>query len=74
LKEQFLHDFASRFQAAGYSALLYDNRHYGASDGLPRKHTDPILQSRDYSSAFDYAVSLSAVDYSRIIFWGSSMA
>jgi fermentation-respiration switch protein FrsA (DUF1100 family) len=74
LKEQFLTDFAERFQAAGYGSLVYDNRHYGSSDGQPRNNTDPILQSRDYSSAFDYAASLTEVDASSIIFWGSSLS
>jgi fermentation-respiration switch protein FrsA (DUF1100 family) len=74
LKEQFLPDFAESFQAAGFAALVYDNRHYGASDGNPRNHTDPILQARDYSSAFDYVSSLSEVDSTNVIFWGSSLS
>ncbi|KAB8230812.1 alpha/beta hydrolase [Aspergillus alliaceus] len=74
LKEQFLPDFAERFQTAGYGVLVYDHRNFGASDGLPRKECDPTQQARDYSDAFDFAASLPEVDRSQIIFWGSSMS
>ncbi|KAH8593075.1 Alpha/Beta hydrolase protein [Bisporella sp. PMI_857] len=74
LKEQYLPDFAERFQAAGYGALIYDNRNYGSSDGQPRNHTDPFLQHRDYSAAFDFVASLPDVDPTNIIFWGSSLS
>ncbi|KAJ4400871.1 hypothetical protein N0V91_008380 [Didymella pomorum] len=73
LKEQFLPAFAQRFQAAGYGALLYDYRNWGASDGLPRQETNPIQQARDFSDAFDFAASLDEVDSAKIVFWGSSM-
>ncbi|KAF4172382.1 hypothetical protein CNMCM8927_001418 [Aspergillus lentulus] len=62
LKEQYLPDFAECFQALGYGALVYDNRHFGASDGEPRSHADPLLQSRDYSATFNYAASLAEVN------------
>ncbi|TKA64531.1 hypothetical protein B0A49_10085 [Cryomyces minteri] len=73
-KEHFLDVFAERFQAAGYAALAYDNRNWGASDGSPRNESDPLLQTRDYSAAFDYAASLPDVDPTKIVFWGSSLA
>ncbi|EXL39336.1 hypothetical protein FOCG_18053 [Fusarium oxysporum f. sp. radicis-lycopersici 26381] len=73
LKEQFLPNFAKRFQAAGYGVLLYDHRNWGASDGLPRSETNPIQQGRDFSDAFDYAASLDEVDATKIVYWGSSM-
>lgn len=70
----FLDDFAKRFQAAGYNALLYDNRNWFSSDGQPRNETDPALQTRDYLAAFDFAVSQPEVDPTKIVYWGSSMA
>jgi fermentation-respiration switch protein FrsA (DUF1100 family) len=69
-----LPDFASRFQAEGYTVLIYDNRCWGTSEGLPRNHVDPQLQTRDYLDAFDFASTLPDVDPVRIIFWGSSMS
>ncbi|GAQ05324.1 hypothetical protein ALT_2645 [Aspergillus lentulus] len=74
LKEQYLPDFAECFQASGYGALVYNNRHFGASDGEPRSHADPLLQSQDYSAAFNYAASLAEVNPSEIILWGSSLS
>ncbi|KAF9771380.1 hypothetical protein IL306_010985 [Fusarium sp. DS 682] len=73
LKEQFLPNFAQRFQAAGYGVLLYDHRNWGASDGLPRSETNPIQTARDYSDAFDYVASLDEVDTTKIVYWGTSM-
>lgn len=74
LKEHFLPDYATRFQEAGYSVLLYDNRNWGSSTGTPRNEVDPALQARDYSDAFDYAASLPDVDPFKIVFWGTSMS
>ncbi|KAH6683866.1 Alpha/Beta hydrolase protein [Halenospora varia] len=73
-KEAFLDDFAERFQAAGYAALVYDNRNWGESEGSPRNESDPVAQTRDYLAAFDYAASLPEVDPARIVYWGSSLA
>jgi uncharacterized protein len=32
--------FAPKFQSAGMSALAYDNRSFGSSDGMPRQEID----------------------------------
>lgn len=74
LKEHFLPDYAARFNEAGYTVLIYDNRCWGSSEGLPRNHVDPSLQLRDYVDAFDFVGTLPSVDQSKIIFWGSSMS
>ena len=42
LKEHYIQDTARRFQAAGISALVYDHRGFGSSDGVPRHQTDPM--------------------------------
>ncbi|WZH48454.1 alpha beta superfamily hydrolase [Fusarium acuminatum] len=71
-KEQFLDNFAKRFQSAGYGCLVYDNRNFGESDGGPRQHIDPVLQSEDYHDAVTFLSSLDEVDSTRIAAWGSS--
>jgi fermentation-respiration switch protein FrsA (DUF1100 family) len=72
LKEQFLDSFSERFQAAGFAALVYDNRNFGASDGLPRFEVDGFKQIEDYHDAITYALTLPGVDPDRIAIWGSS--
>jgi hypothetical protein len=54
--------------------LLYDNRHWGDSDGFPRQHSNPFSQYTDYYDAFNYACTLPEVDKSRIVYWGSSFS
>ncbi|MDT5322006.1 MAG: hypothetical protein QOD88_4528 [Mycobacterium sp.] len=40
LKEMFLYKYAETFAAAGFGVLVYDNRNFGDSDGMPaRKST-----------------------------------
>ena len=41
VKEMYLDRFAETFAAAGMAALVFDNRNFGASDGLPRQEIDP---------------------------------
>lgn len=73
IKEQHLGSFAARFQTAGYAALVYDNRNFGASDGVPRFEVDAFKQIEDYHDAITFATSLAGeVDPSRIALWGSS--
>ncbi|KAJ5603675.1 alpha/beta-hydrolase [Penicillium hordei] len=74
LRSQFLPNFAERFQAAGYTVLLYDNRTWGESEGMPRNEVDPVLQTRDYYDAFNYAIALPSVDPKEVVYWGSSMS
>ncbi|KZL86048.1 kda protein in trax-fino intergenic region [Colletotrichum incanum] len=70
----FLPDFAVRFQNAGITALIYDNRCFGDSEGIPRDEVDPMLQTRDFFDAFGYATTLPEVDDTKIVYWGSSMS
>ncbi|EXJ79666.1 hypothetical protein A1O3_07946 [Capronia epimyces CBS 606.96] len=72
LKEQFLDSFAARFQANRFACLVYDNRNFGASDGLPRYEVDAFRQVEDYHDAITFATGLSEVDPERIAAWGSS--
>ena len=72
VKEMYLDRYAEEFTKAGFACVVYDNRNCGASDGEPRQELDPWLQSRDYSDAITFALSLEATDPDRIGIWGSS--
>ena len=51
LKEHAVGTLARQFQAAGISALAYDHRSFGSSDGEPRQETNPIQHAEDYHDA-----------------------
>lgn len=72
VKEMYLDRFAEAFAAAGLAAVVFDNRNFGASDGLPRQEIDPWQQVRDYRDAITYAEALDETDPDRIGIWGSS--
>lgn len=54
--------------------LLYDNRNWGDSDGLPRQESNPPLQQADYYDAFNYADTIPCVDKDKIVYWGTSFS
>lgn len=72
VKEMYLDKYAEAFAAAGFASVVYDNRNFGASDGQPRQEIDPWLQTRDYSDAITFALSLKQADPARVGVWGSS--
>jgi hypothetical protein len=72
LKEFFLDTYAEKFVAAGFAVLIYDNRNFGDSDGLPRQELDPWQQVRDYRHAITFVQTLDCVDEERIGIWGTS--
>ncbi|KAJ5450512.1 uncharacterized protein N7458_006961 [Penicillium daleae] len=74
VRHYWLPAFADRFHKSGYAVLLYDNRNWGDSDGLPRQESNPPLQQADYYDAFNFASTLPCVDSSRIVYWGSSFS
>jgi pimeloyl-ACP methyl ester carboxylesterase len=75
VKEMYLDDFARAFADAGFACIAYDNRGFGASDGLPRGELSAWAQVNDYRHATTYALSLTdVVDRDRIGFWGVSYA
>lgn len=63
--------FAERFHAHGYGALVFDYRHFGDSDGLPRNLLSVRRQLEDWSWAITCARTLG---YRRIVLWGTSFA
>jgi uncharacterized protein len=70
LKEHYIQDHARKFVEAGISALVYDHRGYGSSDGTPRHETNPFQQAEDYHDAITSAISLQNVDAAQIAIWG----
>src|SRR3954453_69051 len=66
VREQRLDAFAERFAAAGLAALVFDYRHFGASEGEPRQLLDIKRQLADWRAAVAYARSLDAIDPDRI--------
>jgi|CXWL01.1.fsa_nt_gi fermentation-respiration switch protein FrsA (DUF1100 family) len=74
VKEQYLASYAERFSAEGFSVLVFDYRHLGASDGEPRGRVIPHLQHEDVRAALTYVSRLPEVDGARIALWGTSFS
>lgn len=72
IKEMRLDAFAERFCDAGYACLVFDYRHFGASDGQPRQLLSVRRQLQDWAAAIAFARSLTEVDNRRVILWGTS--
>jgi fermentation-respiration switch protein FrsA (DUF1100 family) len=64
--------YPQAFAAAGFTTLLFDNPHLGASGGEPRQELDPLRQQRAYRDGVTYLASRSDVDAERIGIWGTS--
>lgn len=65
---------ARGFAAAGVAALVFDYRHFGASDGSPRQLIDVARQQADYRAAIRFARVLPGVDGARVAVWGTSLS
>lgn len=72
----FIPEVAEQYQSHNITALIYDPRSLGLSDGHPRNNIDPILQASDYSDALTYLRNTHPllVDPDQISFWGMSFA
>jgi uncharacterized protein len=70
LKEVGLPGLAKVFQAAGISALAYDHRWFGSSDGMPRQHSDPLQHAEDYHDAVTAMRHMPGVDPDRVVMHG----
>jgi len=66
--------YAERFVVADFAVLLFDYRHFGASDGEPRQLISVRRQLEDYASAIAFARSLPEIDGGRIALWGTSFS
>lgn len=69
-----LPDVAAHFQSSGFTALLYDPRSTGLSDGQPRNDIDPTLQVSDYCDALTFLAAHASVDPTHVFLWGMSFA
>ncbi|WP_028477367.1 alpha/beta hydrolase [Nocardia sp. CNY236] len=71
-REMGLDRYARRFAAAGMAVLVFDYRHFGASEGTPRQLLDIRRQREDWHAAIAYARTVRGVDATRIALWGTS--
>ena len=74
IREMRLDAYASRFAQAGLAALVFDYRHFGASEGEPRQLLDIKLQLADWTAAIAFARALDRIDAERITLWGTSFS
>lgn len=72
-KEPGADRFAARFQAAGFTVLSFDYRHFGASGGTPRQVLRLRKQIADLKAAIAFAAQLPGVEADRIAAWGFSL-
>lgn len=66
--------FATHFADNGYTVVLFDYRHFGASDGQPRQLLSITRQLQDWQAAVNYTRALPGVDSSKIGLWGTSFS
>jgi alpha-beta hydrolase superfamily lysophospholipase len=71
IKELILPDYARRFAAAGFAALAFDYRGFGASEG-ERGRLLWRDQVQDVRNSITFAQTLEGVDPDRIGLWGTS--
>lgn len=69
-----LAEFAQAFADAGFDAVTFDYRGFGASDGSPRQSVSLAGQVADWHAAVDAAKALPGVDASKVVLWGVSLA
>lgn len=64
--------YAERFAGEGLAALVFDYRHFGASEGEPRQLLDIEKQLADWRAAMAWARVRPEIDPERIAIWGTS--
>lgn len=69
-----LEPYALKFANAGCMVLVFDYRHFGASDGEPRQLCSVKKQLQDWTSATNYVRSLQGADPEKIALWGFSLS
>jgi fermentation-respiration switch protein FrsA (DUF1100 family) len=69
-KEQAPAQYAPRFAALGYTALIFDPRYRGESGGEPRCYENPLAKIEDLGAALDYLSELPEVDPERLTLMG----
>ena len=72
IKEMRLDAYAERFCAGGYACLVFDYRHFGASDGSPRQLLAIDRQLEDWSCAIAFARANNNLCPDQVVLWGTS--
>src|SRR5262249_16501502 len=72
VKEMGLPPFAERLADEGFAVLLFDFRHLGASDGMPRGHVLASTQLDDLRAGLNFLGNQADVDEERLALWGAS--
>lgn len=67
-----LEPFRDAFLQAGYAVFLFDYRHFGESEGMPRQLLMPNRQVADWQAALACVRKQQEVDNQRIVLWGTS--
>ncbi len=73
-KECGLDPFRDAFLAAGYAVFLFDYRHFGESEGVPRQVLLPSREVADWQAALACVRKIPEVDNQKIVLWGTSFA
>ncbi|WP_101675319.1 alpha/beta hydrolase [Alloalcanivorax mobilis] len=73
-RECGLAPFRDAFLAAGYAVFLFDYRHFGDSEGVPRQLLSPARQVADWQAALHALRGRAELDNERLILWGTSFA
>ncbi|MCG8392769.1 MAG: alpha/beta fold hydrolase [Pseudomonadales bacterium] len=71
-KECGLSPFRDAFLEAGYAVMLFDYRHFGESEGMPRQVLLPHREVADWQAALACVRKQQEVDNQRIVLWGTS--
>lgn len=69
-----LEPFATRFAQNGYTVVLFDYRHFGASEGQPRQLLSISRQLQDWQAAVSYTRALPDIESQKIGLWGTSFS
>jgi pimeloyl-ACP methyl ester carboxylesterase len=72
IKSAGLAPIAERFAGAGHTCLVFDYRHFGASEGSPRELLRIRAERDDYRAALRFAGRLP--ETTRTVVWGCSFA
>ncbi|WGS48745.1 lysophospholipase [Paraburkholderia sp. D15] len=72
IQEVLLPRFADAFVAAGYAAITFDYRGFGASGG-EKGRLVPAMQIEDIHTVIDFVKGLPQIDTARIALWGTSL-
>jgi len=66
--------YAEAFASAGFAALVYDHRGFGASDGEPRREISHFFQAQGYLDALTFLCERPEIDRRRVAVWGDSLS